>query len=73
MQDERVDGEAVAGDHVLPIVAQERAPGARAALRHGRQLVLAEGAFDRGDGDPMAELAELALDLALAPVGVLAR
>ncbi len=47
----------VTGDGVLPIVAEERAPGAVAALGRGRQAMLPEEALDRRPGDAVPELA----------------
>jgi len=73
LQEQRVDGEEVAGDQVVPVVRQEGSPGAAPALGRGRQAVLAEDALDRRPGDAVPHLEQFALDLPVAPRGVLAR
>ena len=47
LQEDRVHREEVTGDGVLPIVAEERAPGALAALGRGRQALLPQETLDR--------------------------
>src|SRR5215472_2863811 len=72
-QPDRVDHEEVGRQDLVSVLAHELAPGALAAARSQRQAMAAEHAAHDQVGAAVAQLAELALDLAIPPPRVLAR
>src|SRR3712207_7671357 len=75
LQAERLDGEEVAGQELVPMPPQEGPPGAGLppAGGGGRHTMPLEHIADRGAPEGMAELAQFALEAAVAPAGVLPR
>ena len=73
LQEERLDGEEVAGQELLPVPAQAGPPGVAAspALRGGRDVVPLEDVADGRAAEGVAQLAQLAVDPAVAPAPVL--
>src|SRR4051794_23692490 len=72
LQQERVDAEEVAGEELRPMLREEGAPGGVPAPGRGRQIMPTQDALDRGLGDAVAHLEELALNLAITPGAILA-
>ena len=68
-----VDGQEVASDDRITLLAQEAAPGQPVALRRGRDAGVGEHAAHQRRGNVDAELAELADDPGVPPARVLAR
>jgi hypothetical protein len=72
LQEDRVDGEAVAGDDPSSLLAQERPPARRGASRRRVKAVGAQHPPDRAGRHPNAKPQQLAVDALVAPPRVLA-
>jgi len=75
LEEQRLDGEAVARQHGVAMPGQELPPGAGApaAQRRRRDVAALEDIADRRAADGVAELGQLALEPPVAPARVLTR
>src|SRR6266566_3571732 len=70
-QEDRVDGEQVAGDGGSSMSPEELVPAGVSPSSSGRDALASEHAADGGSRDLVAELAQLARDAQVAPPGIL--